>query len=145
MDLISEVGETFVYDDFAHHPTAIRETLQGLRQKVGNDEIIAIIEPRSHTMSLGTLRDDLMRCCAPADAVYWFRSENIKWDLTEVVQACVVPAYQHDDLDKLIDALLKLPPKRRHLVIMSNGSFGDIYRKLPEKLETADRHQAGQR
>ena len=138
MDLISEVGETFVYDDFAHHPTAIRETLQGLRQKVGNDEIVAIIEPRSHTMSLGTLRDDLTRCCAPADAVYWFRSENIKWDLTEVVQACVVPAYQHDDLDKLMDALLRLPPKRRHLVIMSNGSFGDIYRKLPDKLRTAN-------
>jgi UDP-N-acetylmuramate: L-alanyl-gamma-D-glutamyl-meso-diaminopimelate ligase len=137
MDLIAEVGETFVYDDFAHHPTAIRKTLQGLRKQVGNDEIIAIVEPRSHTMSLGTLRDELTTCCAAADAVYWFRGENIKWDLSEVVQACVVPAHQHDDLDRLMDALAKLPERRRHLVIMSNGSFGGIYTRLPERLRAA--------
>jgi UDP-N-acetylmuramate: L-alanyl-gamma-D-glutamyl-meso-diaminopimelate ligase len=138
MDLIAEVGETFVYDDFAHHPTAIRKTLQGLRKQVGNDEIIAIVEPRSHTMSLGTLRDELTTCCAAADAVYWFRGENIKWDLSEVVQACVVPAHQHDDLDRLMDALAKLPKRRRHLVIMSNGSFGGIYARLPERLRAAN-------
>jgi len=137
MDLIAKVGETSIYDDFAHHPTAIRQTLQGLRKKVGSDEIIAIIEPRSHTMSLGTLRSELTTCCAAADAVYWFRGENIKWDLTEVVQACVVPAHQHDDLDNLISALTRLPPRKRHLVIMSNGSFGDIYRKLPQRLTAA--------
>ncbi|MGD8417213.1 MAG: UDP-N-acetylmuramate:L-alanyl-gamma-D-glutamyl-meso-diaminopimelate ligase [Pseudomonadales bacterium] len=137
MDLIAEIGETFVYDDFAHHPTAIRRTLQGLRRKVGSDEIIAIIEPRSHTMSLGTLRDELTTCCSAADAVYWFRGENIRWDLSEVVQACVVPAYQHDDLDRLMDAIARLPARRRHLVIMSNGSFGDIYRRLPERLRAA--------
>ena len=79
----------FVYDDFAHHPTAIRKTLQGLRKRVGSEEIIAVIEPRSHTMSLGTLREELKTCCAPADQVFWFRGENIKWDLTEVVQGCV--------------------------------------------------------
>jgi UDP-N-acetylmuramate: L-alanyl-gamma-D-glutamyl-meso-diaminopimelate ligase len=135
MDLIAEVGDTLVYDDFAHHPTAIRRTLQGLRNKVGNnEEIIAIVEPRSHTMSLGTLRDELITCCAAADAVYWYRGENIKWDLSELVQASVVPAFQHDDLNRLMDALVALPPARRHLVIMSNGSFGDIYRKLPRRL-----------
>jgi len=137
MDLIAEVGETSVYDDFAHHPTAIRKTLQGLRKQVGSDEIIAIIEPRSHTMSLGTLRDELTTCCSAADAVYWFRGENIKWDLAEVVQACVVPAQQFDDLDRMMEALAKLPPRRRHLVIMSNGSFGSIYTRLPERLRVA--------
>ena len=70
-----------VYDDFAHHPTAIRTTLQGLRGNVGADEIIAVVEPRSHTMSLGTLRDELATCCAAADRAFWFRGENIKWDL----------------------------------------------------------------
>jgi UDP-N-acetylmuramate: L-alanyl-gamma-D-glutamyl-meso-diaminopimelate ligase len=74
-----------VYDDFAHHPTAIRTTLQGLRRRVGSDEIVAVIEPRSHTMSLGTLRHDLTTCCAPADQAFWFRGDNIKWDLAEVV------------------------------------------------------------
>ncbi len=144
MDLIAEIGETAIYDDFAHHPTAIRQTLQGLRKKVGNEEIIAIVEPRSHTMSLGTLRDELTRCCAPADAAYWFRGENIKWDLAEVVQACVVPARQFVDLDKMVDALAQLPAKRRHLVIMSNGSFGDIYHKLPERLRALEKGQAAQ-
>jgi UDP-N-acetylmuramate: L-alanyl-gamma-D-glutamyl-meso-diaminopimelate ligase len=137
MDLIAEVAGISVYDDFAHHPTAIRKTLQGLRKRVGNDEIIAVIEPRSHTMSLGTLREELKTCCAAADQVFWFRGENIKWDLTEVVQGCVVPAHQHDNLDRLMSALVKLPrnpEKARHIVIMSNGAFGGIYEKLPQRL-----------
>ena len=135
MDLIAQVGETFVYDDFAHHPTAIRTTLQGLRNKVGNEEIIAVVEPRSHTMSLGTLRHELSTCCAAADEVYWFRGENIKWDLSELVANCVIPAHQHDNLDRMIDTLAKLPDKPRHIVIMSNGSFGGIYEKLPPRLQ----------
>ncbi len=134
MDLIAEVGETRVYDDFAHHPSAIRATLQGLRHKVGSDEIVAVVEPRSHTMSLGTLRNDLTTCCAAADEVFWFRGENIKWDLTEVVQDCVIPAHQHDSLERLMEALAKLPERKRHIVIMSNGSFGGIYEKLPSLL-----------
>ena len=134
MDLIAEHNGVRVYDDFAHHPTAIRNTLQGLRKQVGNEQIIAVIEPRSHTMSLGTLREELKTCCAAADEVYWFRGENIKWDLTEVVQGCVIPAHQHDNLDRLVSTLAKLPKKQRHIVIMSNGAFGGIYEKLPAAL-----------
>ena len=134
MDLIAEIGGTCIYDDFAHHPTAIRTTLQGLRKKVGNEEIIAVVEPRSHTMSLGTLRSELTTCCSAADAVYWFRGDNIKWDLSEVVQQSVVPSFQFDALDRLIDALAALPPRKRHIVLMSNGSFGGIYEKLPQRL-----------
>ena len=100
------------------------------------------MEPRSHTMSLGTLRGELTTCCAAADAVYWFRGENIKWDLSEVVQSCVVPAYQHDDLDRLVTTLAKLPERRRHIVIMSNGSFGGIYTSLPAKLRALNNTQA---
>ncbi|MEZ5560688.1 MAG: UDP-N-acetylmuramate:L-alanyl-gamma-D-glutamyl-meso-diaminopimelate ligase [Pseudomonadales bacterium] len=134
MDLIARVGAVSVYDDFAHHPTAIRTTLQGLRRKVGSDEIIAVIEPRTHTMSLGTLRQDLTTCCAAADQVYWFRGDNIRWDLGEVVAQCVVPARQYDDLDRLVEDLAGLPERPRHIVIMSNGSFGGIYEKLPRRL-----------
>jgi UDP-N-acetylmuramate: L-alanyl-gamma-D-glutamyl-meso-diaminopimelate ligase len=134
MDLIAEIDGVSVYDDFAHHPTAIRKTLQGLRNKVGSEEIIAVIEPRSHTMSLGTLREELKTCCAAADEVYWFRGENIKWDLSEVVQGCVIPAHQFDNLDRLVATLAKLPKKPRHIVIMSNGAFGGIYEKLPKAL-----------
>jgi UDP-N-acetylmuramate: L-alanyl-gamma-D-glutamyl-meso-diaminopimelate ligase len=134
MEVIATIGETTVYDDFAHHPTAIRTTLQGLRNKVGNEEIIAVVEPRSHTMSLGTLRNDLATCAAAADEVYWFRGDNIKWDLTELVQRCVIPAYQHDNLDRMISKLAGLPSRKRHIVIMSNGGFGGIYEKLPQAL-----------
>lgn len=136
MDLIAQVGNVRVYDDFAHHPTAIRTTLQGLRKQVSNAEMIAVVEPRSHTMSLGTLRHELTTCCAPADQVFWFRGENIKWDLSEVVSQCVVPALQFDDLDKLMRALVALPggDRERHIVIMSNGAFGGIYEKLPALL-----------
>jgi UDP-N-acetylmuramate: L-alanyl-gamma-D-glutamyl-meso-diaminopimelate ligase len=136
LDRIAEIGTVTVYDDFAHHPTAIRTTLQGLRRRVGNDEIVAVIEPRSHTMSLGTLQQDLTTCCAAADLAFWFRGDNIKWDLADVVNRCVVPARQFDDLDKLIDAVATLPPKRRHIVIMSNGAFGGIYKRLPERLQS---------
>jgi len=135
LDLIAEEGDTFVYDDFAHHPTAIRTTLQGLRNKIGNEQLIAVVEPRTHTMSLGTLHHELATCCAPADEVYWFRGENIKWDLSELVQNCVVPAHHFDDLDRLVDELAKPSNTRRHIVIMSNGSFGGIYKKLPRALQ----------
>ncbi len=135
LDLIVEEGDTLVYDDFAHHPTAIRTTLQGLRNKIGNERLIAVVEPRTHTMSLGTLYHELTTCCAPADEVYWFRGENIKWDLSELAQNCVVPAHHFDDLDRLVNELAKPSNTRRHIVIMSNGSFGGIYEKLPRALQ----------
>ena len=136
MQLVGEHASVRVYDDFAHHPTAIRTTLQGLRGNVGGDEIIAVIEPRSHTMSLGTLRDELATCCAAADRAFWFRGENIKWDLHEVVNASVIPATLADDIEHLVAVLAGLPPpkKRRHIVIMSNGSFGGMPHLLFEAL-----------
>ncbi len=135
LEVIAEVGDVTVYDDFAHHPTAIRTTLQGLRNNVAGDEIVAVVEPRTHTMSLGTLRNELTTCGAPADQVFWFRGENIKWDLSEVVTNCVVPAQQFDNLERMMDAIAKLPERKRHVVIMSNGSFEGIYEKLPAVLE----------
>ena len=135
LELIAEVGEVRVYDDFAHHPTAIRKTLQGLRARVGGDEILAVVEPRTHTMSLGVLRRELIDCCAPADGVFWFRGENIQWNLAELVSACVVPARQFDDLERLMEAVADLPRRTRHVVLMSNGGFGGIHQKLPALLQ----------
>ena len=137
LEVLYEADHFVLYDDFAHHPTAIRSTLQGLRKKVGNEEIIAVVEPRTHTMSLGTLRHDLSTCCSAADSVIWFRGENIKWDLMEVVQDCVVPARMFDNHDSLVDTLVleaANSDKRKHVVIMSNGSFGGIYANLTQKL-----------
>ena len=135
LEVIAEIGRTTLYDDFAHHPTAIRATLQGLRNKVGNEEIVAIIEPRTHTMSLGALRRELATCCAPADQAVWFRGANIQWDLDGLVAECVTPARQFSDVEQLIDWVKALPERRRHLVIMSNGRFDDIFEKLPAALQ----------
>ena len=147
MELIHDADGVRVYDDFAHHPTAIRSTLQGLRDAVGSDEIVAIIEPRSHTMSLGALRGDLAHCCAPADRAIWFRAPKLTWDLTEVTQRSLVPARVADSIERLVADLLRDLGKRRrdargnpsrvHLVIMSNGSFGGIHQQLKQALEAA--------
>ncbi len=138
LEVLFESSTFTLYDDFAHHPTAIRSTLEGLRKSVGNDEIIAIIEPRTHTMSLGALRHDLSTCSAAADRVFWFRGENIKWDLSEVVQDSVIPAKMFDRHETLVDALVKEAQQERakkcHAVIMSNGAFGGIYKTLVERL-----------
>ena len=135
LEVVAEVGGTTLYDDFAHHPTAIRTTLAGLRQRVGGEEILAVVEPRTHTMSLGTLRDDLTTCCAAADRVFWFRGENIQWDIGEVVENCPVPSRLFDNLDALMRAVADLPRRRRHIVTLSNGGFQGIHRKLPAVLE----------
>ncbi len=139
LEVLHQDPNLVIYDDFAHHPTAIRSTLEGLRREVGSDDILAVVEPRTHTMSLGTLRHELTTCCAAADRVIWFRGENIKWDLTEVTQNCVVPAKMFDDHAALADALVGeranySDNKRLHIVIMSNGAFGGIYQMLLDRL-----------
>ncbi len=140
MELIYEHDGIKVYDDFAHHPTAIRSTLQGLRAAVGAEHVMAIVEPRSHTMSLGTLRSELATCCAPADEAIWFRTPRLTWDLSEVVSDSVVPARMADSVDRLarsIEADLTARPTgaARHIVIMSNGSFGGLHAHLRERLQ----------
>jgi UDP-N-acetylmuramate: L-alanyl-gamma-D-glutamyl-meso-diaminopimelate ligase len=138
LEVIYASDSLVVYDDFAHHPTAIRSTLEGLRKQVGSDDILAVIEPRTHTMSLGTLRHELTTCCAAADKALWFRSDNIKWDLAEVVQACVIPARMIDKHEGVVNEIAKLntsgASRKTHVVIMSNGAFGGIYQKLLQKL-----------
>ena len=143
MELIVDRPALKVYDDFAHHPTAIRTTLQGLRARVGNQRIVAVVEPRTHTMSLGTLRDDLATCCAPADEAIWFQGRNVDWDVREVTRSSPVPATVAHDIDQLAARLAALDRKLPehpsaaavcHVVLMSNGAFGGIYDKLKERL-----------
>jgi len=132
LEILYDQADCVVYDDFAHHPTAIRTTLQGLRTRYPVDEIIAVVEPRTHTMSLGTHRSDLATCCAAANRIIWFRGENIKWDLQKVAKECVIPATIVDDTNNLVKQLINLPAskRRRHIVIMSNGGFDGVHKKL---------------
>ena len=139
MERIVDLPSFKVYDDFAHHPTAIRATLDALRAHVGDDRIVAVVEPRTHTMSLGTLRADLTTCCAKADEAVWFAGENIGWDVGEVIRGSTVPATVERSVDSLVERLLAMrtaPGDRTcHVVLMSNGAFGGIYAKLKERLK----------
>ena len=139
MELIVDRPKLKIYDDFAHHPSAIETTLRGLRAKVGRERIVAVVEPRTHTMSLGTLRAHLTTCCAAADEAVWFRGSNIRWNLAEVVRACTIPASMEDDIERLVERLARLADAKTtsHVVLMSNGAFGGIYEKLKQRLASA--------
>ena len=136
MELIVDERDIKVYDDFAHHPTAIRTTLEGIRARVGDERVVAVVEPRTHTMSLGTLRAELSQCCGAADQVIWFRGANIDWDVQAVASACAVPALVFDDIERLVATLVaeRQGGTPVHIVLMSNGAFGGIYAQLAERL-----------
>lgn len=138
MEIIGEVRGITVYDDFAHHPTAIQTTLAGLRQKVGakdgRKKIIAVIEPRSNTMRLGAHKENLAPSVADADQVYWYQPAGLNWDLSPVVAASPVPAQVMDTLEAIIAAVKTSAASGDQIVIMSNGGFGGIHQKLLQAL-----------
>ena len=141
MELRAEVAGVRVYDDFAHHPTAIATTLEGLRRKVGAERILAIIEPRSNTMRLGRHQDRLAESAAAADQVIWYQPPGLDWSLDKVVAVSPVPARVASDLQQLIDEVAASVPADAdsskgpsHVVIMSNGGFGGIHDKLIQAL-----------
>ena len=125
-----------VYDDFAHHPSAIKKTLEGIRKQYPHELILAVIEPRTHTMSLGALQADLVSCNKDADQTFWFKGQNIKWDLEKVAELSSAPSRIFNDLEMLINELESFSNKKSHthIVLMSNGAFGGIHRKLVGRL-----------
>lgn len=135
MELLGCVKGVKVYDDFAHHPTAIETTLQGLRAAVGDAPIIAVIEPRSNTMRLGVHQQTLVDSTQHADQVCWFQPEGMDWSLKSVVNASTQPAYVLDKIDQLIEVLVSQASPGTHIVIMSNGSFAGVHQTLLAALE----------
>jgi UDP-N-acetylmuramate: L-alanyl-gamma-D-glutamyl-meso-diaminopimelate ligase len=134
MECLADVHSIKVYDDFAHHPTAIKTTLAGLRAKVGDEKIIAVIEPRSNTMRMGVHKDALGKACTDADDVLWYQPTNVDWDMDDVVNHSPVPAKLLRNLDDVIHCALALAEANTHIVIMSNGGFGGIHQKLVDQL-----------
>jgi len=130
MELVGDVAGVRVYDDFAHHPTAIATTLQGLRRKVGDEKILAIIEPRSNTMRMGVHRARLPESVTDADEVIWYQPPGIDWSLDDVVAASPVPSRTLDAIDAIIEDICQRRGETLNVVIMSNGGFGGIHRKL---------------
>ncbi len=136
MEVLGTVNGITVYDDFAHHPTAIKTTLAGLRKKVGSERIVAVIEPRSNTMRMGMHRNNLAQSCVDADDVLWYQPAGLNWNLDDVVNHSPVPAKVCTDLAALQEDALRLTRDGGHIVIMSNGGFGGVHQQLLARLQT---------
>ena len=133
MEVIAKINGVTIYDDFAHHPTAIHTTLDGLRKQVGSERIIAIVEPRSNTMRLGVHSQTLAQSLADADVAIIYQPEALGWDLSELKKY----AANIEICSSLDDIIAKLKFEARyggHFVLMSNGSFGGIYQRLQDAL-----------
>ena len=131
------VRDIVVYDDFAHHPTAIATTLDGVRRKAGQGRVIAVLEPRSNTMKLGTHKTALATSLASADRVFVYQSPEVKWDVADAMLPLGSLATVQADLQKLVAALVAEARPGDHLVLMSNGSFGGLHEHLLRALRAA--------
>ncbi|CNI04699.1 UDP-N-acetylmuramate:L-alanyl-gamma-D-glutamyl-meso-diaminopimelate ligase [Yersinia aldovae] len=131
LELRGKAHDVTVYDDFAHHPTAILATLAALRSKVGGTaRILAVLEPRSNTMKLGLCKNELAPSLGRADEVFLFQPQHIPWQVVEVAEACIQPAHWSADIDTLVDMITKTALPGDHILVMSNGGFGGIHDKL---------------
>jgi UDP-N-acetylmuramate: L-alanyl-gamma-D-glutamyl-meso-diaminopimelate ligase len=128
------IGGITVYDDFAHHPTAIHTTLAGLRAKVQDARIIAVLEPRSNTMRLGVHQDTLAPSLAAADAVALYAGGDLSWNPQAIVAQLPGKGRLFTDLDDLVRHLCETARRGDHILIMSNGGFGGIHEKLLKSL-----------
>ncbi len=130
LELRGTVGGVAVYDDFAHHPTAIATTLEGVRRTAAGGRVIAVLEPRSNTMKLGTHRAALAESLRGADRVFVYRSAEVRWDVAEALLPLGELAVVHDDLERLTAAIVAATRPGDRLVLMSNGSFGGLHERL---------------
>jgi len=129
MEVRGVVNGITVYDDFAHHPTAIATTAAGLRHKVGNAHILAVLEPRSNTMKLGVMKDALPGSLKNADQVFCYGA-NLGWDAAAALAPLGDKARAFDDLDALVAAVTAVARPGDHVLVMSNGGFGGVHEKL---------------
>jgi len=139
LELRGVVRGIHVYDDFAHHPTAIAVTLAALRQRVGKQRIIAVLEPRSNTMRLGVHRDTLAASLQAAEEVIFYQPEPLNWSLTPIVEA-LPKAHVFDKLDELINHLVTTAKPDDHILIMSNGDFQNLHQRLLTALSNLRSH-----
>lgn len=135
LEVRARIDGITLYDDFAHHPTAIATTLSGLRSRIGRQRIVAIIEPRSNTMRLGVHRDTLAPALREADLVWMYRPEDIHWDLPGALAALGARVHVCNRVETVVDEVAATARSGDHLVVMSNGSFGGIHERLMATLK----------
>ena len=129
METKGVVNSVTVYDDFAHHPTAIETTVAGLRAKVGSARILAVLEPRSNTMKLGVMKDALPSSLKDADLVFCYGA-NLGWDAAEALKPMADKANTYDDLALMVQAIGEQARPGDHVLVMSNGGFGGVHQKI---------------
>jgi UDP-N-acetylmuramate: L-alanyl-gamma-D-glutamyl-meso-diaminopimelate ligase len=138
LETIGIANDVTVYDDFAHHPTAITTTVDGLRRRVGQSRILAVLEPRSNTMKLGVMKAQLPKSLEAADKVFAYGAstgkESLGWDLNEVLAPLNTQekdrALSFDDLSALVNAVAHEARPGDHILVMSNGGFGGVHQKI---------------
>ena len=142
LETIGVANDITVYDDFAHHPTAITTTLDGLRRRVGKSRILAVLEPRSNTMKLGVMKAQLPASLEAADNIFAYGAssgkESLGWDLDGVLaplnSSSLGRAKAFDDLNSLVEAVAQEARPGDHILVMSNGGFGGVHQKILKAL-----------
>jgi UDP-N-acetylmuramate: L-alanyl-gamma-D-glutamyl-meso-diaminopimelate ligase len=135
MELTGTAAEISIYDDFAHHPTAIATTIEGLRRRIGKARLVAVLEARSNTMRMGVHKDTLAPSLAGADSVYLFAPPDLGWDASAVARAVGVKAATAESIEALLARLDADLVAGDHVLIMSNGGFGGLHQRLLEALQ----------
>jgi UDP-N-acetylmuramate: L-alanyl-gamma-D-glutamyl-meso-diaminopimelate ligase len=139
MELKGDVQGVYVYDDFAHHPTAIETTLKGMAAKLPGEyhesRLIAVVEPRSNTMKMGVHQDQLVAACQSADMIIWQTPQRTGLNFGEMISQSKTPAYAFSEVDEIVAFLEENTRPGDHVVIMSNGGFGGIHEKLLQALK----------
>ena len=135
LELLGTPNEIAVYDDFAHHPTAVKTTLDGLRRAAGKQRVVAVIEIRSNTMKRGTHKQELVPATGHADLVFWLEPGELDWSMTETTSE-LNGHFVFRDTNQLHDALVGQLHSGDHVVIMSNGSFSGFHRQLLQSLSS---------
>ena len=133
MENRGEIGGVTVWDDFAHHPTAIQTTVNGLRKQLGHQRIIAVVEPRTNTMKLGAMRDALPASLANADVVFVY-DNHLGWDVAKTFEPIGTKTGVFNDLDAMIESIVVMVKPGDQILVMSNGGFGGVHGKILAKL-----------
>lgn len=138
LELIGVKNNIYVYDDFAHHPTAISTTIDGLRKQVGHARILAVLEPRSNTMKLGVMKSQLPESLRSADLVFAYGAisgkDALGWDLENAIAPLGEKGRHFHDLSRLVEAVCAAAKPNDHILVMSNGGFGGVHKKILQGL-----------
>ena len=136
MELVAEIDGIKIYDDFAHHPTAIKTTLEGLRAQQGEGAVIrVIIEPRSNTMRMGTHKEALVEAIGKASEAIWFESEDMQWSLNTLAKNSPVSTHVMQTTDAIVRYLAEKADCGDHILVMSNGGFEGIHARIVNALK----------